>query len=155
MEKEKEKEDEEARALDILASAAKYLINFEVMVVCGDESNQQVLDFLDHSRKMFGLQVSEAMIPPKLSSGVEEQNYCLADPKKKIFLIGRRRDMFFRINEKTVLIVGSKDQPNVRKFLRQYDLSAAYCVPAHFVDFSQNHSKSQYHGDLWVVKTHG
>lgn len=141
--------------LEIIASITKYLAQHEVVVICGDEINQQALAFLEDSRKMLGLQFSEAMIPQELFHSVAGQKNCFADPEKKIFVIGRRKDMFFRIKKETVLVVGPKNQMDVRNFLRNHDLSASYCVSVHFVNVSQKQNENRYEGDLWVVKTHG
>lgn len=126
----------------------------EVLAICGaGDTNRQALEYLKHSRKMLDLQISEATIPHEFASGITGEDHCLADPKRKIFIVGRRSDMFFRIEKKTVLIVGPKYQSEAKKFLRQHDLSASFCVPGHFVDFCHNHSV-HYQGDLWVVKIH-
>lgn len=139
-------------ALNVIISNLR---SHEVLVICGKgETNRQALEYLNNSRKMLDLQVSEAIIPRELSPGIVGQEHCLSDPEKRVFVVGRRSDMFFRIKKETVLIAGSKNQPDVRTFLKQHDLSASYCVPGHFVDFCHNHSV-RYQGELWVVKTHG
>lgn len=151
----KEKKMKKKHMIGALNVIIGNLRRHEVLAICGKgKANHQAIEYLKNSSEMLDLQVSLATIPQELSFGAGSQDHCLADPERKIFIVGRRSDMFFRIKKETVLIVGSKYETEVRKFLRQHDLSASFCVSGHFVDFCHNHAV-HYQGDLWVVKTHG